>query len=99
MVLTISRAVLNGVERSYLTSFKVSWYDFPYTDNTLLANGDRYTVFIDRVCKDSSGEKNAVRLGILYFPKDYYPSRERPVSYKQLRGKLGMGSEDNMFGH
>lgn len=79
------------------TSFMVSWYDFPYTDNTLLANGDRYTVFIDRVCKNTEKKQNAVRLGLLYYPKDYYPSRERPISYKQLRGKLGMNSDNNLL--
>ncbi len=76
-------------------SFEVSWFDFPFTDNTLLADGNRYAVFIDQVCKDANAkpedEPNAVRLGLLYFPKDYYPSRERPVSYKQLNDKLGLG--------
>jgi len=75
-------------------SFEVSWFDFPFTDNTLQADGNRYAVFIDRVCKDANAkpedEPNAVRLGLLYFPKDYYPSRERPVSYKQLNDKLGL---------
>lgn len=73
-------------------SFSVTWYDFPYTDNTLKANGDRYSVFIDQVCKSTgsnSGYPDAVRLGILYFPEDYYPSRDRPVSYRQLSDKLG----------
>ena len=70
-------------------SFKVTWYDFPYTDNTLLANGNRHSIFIDKICKDDENGADAVRLGILYFPSDYYPSRERPVSYKQLNKKLG----------
>jgi len=74
--------------------FEVSWFDFPLTDNTLQADGNRYAVFIDQVCKDANAkpedEPNAVRLGLLYFPKDYYPSRERPVSYKQLNDKLGL---------
>lgn len=32
--------------------------------------------------------KASIRIGILYFPEDYYPSRERPVRYKQLSKKL-----------
>jgi len=75
-------------------TFVVTWYDFPFTDNTLQANGGRYAVFIDQVCKEAfakpNDEPNSVRLGILYFPKDYFPSRERPVSYKQLSGQPGL---------
>jgi hypothetical protein len=71
--------------------FKVTWFDFPFSDNTLEADGNRYAVFIDEVCKDADAkpedEPNAVRLGLLYFPKDYYPS-ERPVTYKQLSSNL-----------
>lgn len=70
-------------------SFELSWYDFPYTDNTLQANGDRYAIFIDRICKSDDSNFNSVRLGVLYFPKDYYPSRERPVSYNQIKKKMG----------
>lgn len=77
-------------------SFEVTWFDFPFTDNTLQADGNRYAVFIDQVCKDANAqpddEPNAVRLGLLYFPKDYYPSRERPVSYKQVNDKMGLVS-------
>ncbi|MFH1215246.1 MAG: hypothetical protein V1706_01960 [Pseudomonadota bacterium] len=81
-------------------SFEVTWFDFPFTDNTLQADGNRYAVFIDQVCKDANAkpddEPNAVRLGLLYFPKDYYPSRERPVSYKQLNDKLGLSWGETM---
>jgi hypothetical protein len=73
-----------------LKSFEVTWFDFPFTDNTLLADGSRYAVFIDEISKDSEDEPNAVRLGLLYFPKDYYPSRERPVRYKEFSEKLGL---------
>lgn len=82
-----------------LTSFELSWFDFPFTDNTLLADGSRYAFFIDKVCKNpetdakNKGKPIAVRLGILFFPKDYYPSRERPVSYRQLNEKLGLSTK------
>jgi len=71
------------------SQFEVTWYDFPFTDNTLTANGGRHAVFIDSICSLEDDKIDAVKLGILYFPKDYYPSRERPVSYKQLNRKLG----------
>ena len=71
------------------SQFEVTWYDFPFTDNTLSANGGRHAVFIDSICRQAADKIDAVKLGILYFPKDYYPSRERPVSYKQLNRKLG----------
>lgn len=71
-------------------SFEVTWFDFPFTDNTLLADGSRYAIFIDEISKDPEDEPNAIRLGLLYFPKDYYPSRERPVRYKEFSEKLGL---------
>jgi hypothetical protein len=70
--------------------FQASWFDFPLTDNTLLASGDRFAVFIDQVCNDKATGRRAVRFGILWFPKDYFPARERPTNYRELRNKLGL---------
>jgi hypothetical protein len=65
-------------------SFETTWYDFPLTDNTQLADGSRYAVFIDDVCP----EDKTVKLGLLWFPRDYFPARERPTNYHDLRARL-----------
>ena len=66
--------------------FETTWYDFPLTDNTQLADGSRYAVFIDDVCP----EQKTVKFGLLWFPVDYFPARERPANYHDLRAKLGL---------
>jgi hypothetical protein len=76
--------------------FWVTWFDFPFTDNTVLPDGQRYGIYIDEICQEARKKSdantisgpNAVRLAVLFFPEDYYPSRERPVSSKQIRDKL-----------
>ena len=74
----------------YNQAFTLTWFDLPLTDNTMLADGTRFSVFIDQVCRDAEDEPQAVRLGLLYFPRDYFASRERPTNYRQLREKLGL---------
>jgi len=66
--------------------FETTWYDFPLTDNTQLADGSRYAVFIDDVCP----KQRTVKFGLLWFPIDYFPARERPANYHDLRAKLGL---------
>src|SRR5215471_11620922 len=66
--------------------FETTWYDFPLTDNTQLADGSRYAVYIDDVCP----ERKTVKHGLLWFPIDYFPARERPANYHDLRAKLGL---------
>jgi hypothetical protein len=73
--------------------FETTWFDFPLTDNTLLASGDRFAVFIDEVCTPKAHRGlGAVRLGVLWFPEDYFPPRERPTNYHQSRTELGLGN-------
>lgn len=80
----------NAPTGATMVNFQVSWFDFPLTDNTFLASGARFAIFIDRVCQKSldADEVDAVRLGLLWFPRDYYPARERPTNYRQLQEKL-----------
>lgn len=69
---------------SSAVKFETTWYDFPLTDNTLLADGSRYAVFIDDVCP----KQKTVKLALLWFPRDYFPARERPANYHDLRARL-----------
>ena len=82
----------NAPTGATMVDFQVTWFDFPLTDNTLLASGARFAIFIDRVCQKNrdAEEADAVRLGLLWFPRDYYPARERPTNYRQFREKLGL---------
>jgi hypothetical protein len=82
----------NAPTGATMVDFRVTWFDFPLTDNTLLASGARFAIFLDRVCEKSrdAEEVDAVRFGLLWFPQDYYPARERPTNYRQFREKLGL---------
>ena len=82
----------NAPTGATMVNFQVTWFDFPLTDNTLLASGARFAIFLDRVCEKNRGtnEVDAIRLGLLWFPRDYYPARERPTNYRQFREKLGL---------
>jgi hypothetical protein len=69
-------------------TFAVTDFDFPLTDNTLLSNKSRYSFTLEAVCP---GEK-MVKLGLLWFPSDYYPAHERPTNRKQLASYLDLKS-------
>jgi hypothetical protein len=72
-------------------TFEVNDFDFPLTDNTLLASGARYSIFVDKVCPAAKpGDAAAIKLGLLWFPSDYYPARERPTNRRQLAEYLGL---------
>ncbi len=66
--------------------FTLTWFDFPFTDNTLLADGVRFSLVLDRV--DAS--RNEVQVKLVWFPRDYFSPRERPVNHLQQREKLGL---------
>jgi len=66
--------------------FSLTWFDLPFMDNTLLADGTRFSVIIDQVKEDA---QEAV-LKLIWFPKDYFSPRERPTNYSELRRTLGL---------
>jgi hypothetical protein len=67
--------------------FILSPYDFPFTDNTLIADGNRYAIYIKAVDDPPYGQFTA---GLRWFPKDYFPPRERPTDHSRMREKLGL---------
>ena len=83
--------------------FQLSWFDFPLTDNTLLADGTRFAIVLDQVydidgriagAKQDQAKSDAtkrVRMSIVWFPKDYIAARERPTNYREFRKSLGLG--------
>jgi hypothetical protein len=83
--------------------FQLSWFDFPLTDNTLLADGTRFAIVLDQIY-DTDGRiagstpdqiksdaTKRVRMSIVWFPKDYIAARERPTNYREFRKSLGLG--------
>ena len=69
-----------------LSDYEVTWYDFPLTDNSLLYNKTRYAVVIDRICP----AEKVIRLGLVWFPQDYAPAYERPITHSELMARLGL---------
>jgi hypothetical protein len=67
--------------------FTTTWYDFPMTDSTLMKSGLRYAFFVDRVCP----KEQVVRLGVLWFPENFVPAFERPISSKEIMERLNLG--------
>jgi hypothetical protein len=67
-------------------TFAVTDFDFPLTDNTLLSNRTRYSFTLEAVCP----AEQMVKLGLLWFPSDYYPAHERPTNRKQLASYLDL---------
>jgi hypothetical protein len=87
-----SQSARDSTAGSSVLEFQTSWFDFPLTDNTLLSTGSRYAIYVDQVCYDRNRGVKAVKLGLLWFPRDYFPARERPTNYRQLREKLRLPS-------
>ena len=51
--------------------FLLSWFDFPFTDNTLLADGTRFALVLD----DAKPNERAVSVKLVWFPQDYTSRR------------------------
>ena len=70
--------------------FLLTWFDFPFTGNILLADGTRFSLVIDDV---RLPQKTAV-LKLVWFSQDYFSARERPTTYREFREKLGLSIKD-----
>jgi hypothetical protein len=69
-------------------SFTLTWYDFPLTDNTILPNGKRFALMLSDL--DGNESDGTVELKVVWFPKDYFTARERPINHKEFRDTLGI---------
>jgi hypothetical protein len=82
--------------------FELSWFDFPLTDNTLLADGTRFSIVLDQVydarerfsdkarAQTSADALRRAKISVVWFPKDYIAARERPTNYREFRRSLGL---------
>lgn len=58
--------------------FTLSPYSFPFSDNTLLASGNRFGIYLTRIDVIPDVAR-VMRLSFVWFPKDFVPPRERPL--------------------
>lgn len=82
--------------------FELSWFDFPLTDNTLLADGTRFAIVLDQIYdthgrfsdgkpeQPTSDAARRAKMSIVWFPRDYIAARERPTNYREFRRSLGL---------
>ena len=66
--------------------FQLTWFDFPFSDNTLLADGTRFALVLDQV----DPKKKTATVKLIWFPQDYFAAQERPTNHRQFREKLGL---------
>jgi hypothetical protein len=86
----ISPATPTGIDTDYRFDFGLTSFAFPFTDNALLPNGNRFAFFIKDVSElDDTGTSKIMRVGLRWFPHNYYPPTERPTDYKEFRRALG----------
>lgn len=65
-------------------SFQLTAFDFPLTDNTLLADGNRFALVLEGISNETA------MLKVIWFPKAYFTPRERPINYSEIRSKLDL---------
>jgi len=80
------RSQIRSQDRPFEASFTLTWFDFPLTDNTLFADGNRFAFVFDQFYVD----KNSVSVKLVWFPKVYFTPREHPINYSEFRKKLSI---------
>lgn len=86
----ITPAVSTASETDYRFDFELTSFAFPFSDNAVLPNENRFAFFIKDVSQlDDTGTSKIMRIGLRWFPHNYYPPTERPTDYKEFRKALG----------
>jgi hypothetical protein len=90
----ITPASSTAVIADYRFDFALTSFAFPFTDNAVLPNGNRFAFFIKDVSElDDTGTSKIMRVGLRWFPQNYYPPTERPTDYKEFRKAFGGSGE------
>jgi hypothetical protein len=90
----ISPAASNAAVTDYRFDFGLTSFAFPFTDNAVLPSGNRFAFFIKDVSElDDTGTIKIMRVGLRWFPHNYYPPTERPTDYKEFRKALGSATK------
>jgi hypothetical protein len=71
----------NASAESTSYQFRVTPFSFPFSDNTLLPDGNRFAVFIVEklLASGGDGKQAALMLKLRWFPDGFYPPTERPA--------------------
>ena len=78
----------------YRFDFDLTSFAFPFSDNAVLPSSNRFAFFIKDVSElDDTGTSKIMRVGLRWFPQNYYPPTERPTDYKEFRKALGGSGE------
>jgi hypothetical protein len=90
----ITPASPTAATADYRFDFDLTSFAFPFTDNAVLPSGNRFAFFIKDVSQlDDTGTSKIMRVGLRWFPQNYYPPTERPTDYKEFRKALGSSAE------
>lgn len=75
-------------------TFRVNPFTFPFSDNTLFSDGNRFAVFMKDLTTEThdGAQMRLVTLRVRWFPKAFYPPTERPANLADVRKQLDMGS-------
>jgi hypothetical protein len=68
-------------------NFTLTWYDLPFTDNTLLSDGYRFALVLGDM--DTEILPRTANLKFIWFPQNYFPPRERPINNNYFQNILG----------
>lgn len=86
----ITPATSSQADTDYRFDFDLTSFAFPFSDNAVLPNENRFAFFIKDVSQlDDTGTSKIMRVGLRWFPHNYYPPTERPTDYKEFRKALG----------
>jgi len=71
--------------------FQLSWFDLPFTDNTLLPDGNRFAIYLRLMepPRRADAFPGALTIVVMWFPKGYFTPRERPLNYAEVQKLLG----------
>jgi hypothetical protein len=78
---------LQNQSEALRVGFTLTWFDFPLTDNTVLADGNRFALVLSSV--DTAAPLKSARLKVVWFPKRYFTPRERPLDYRRFLDLVG----------
>jgi hypothetical protein len=65
--------------------FTLTWFELPFTDNTLLPDGNRFAIYLR--LHEPAFQK--VTMAVMWFPVGYFTPRERPLNYREVQELLG----------
>lgn len=68
-------------------AFTLTHFDFPLTDNTLFPDGNRIALAFSSV--HAEGGLKSAMLKLIWFPKDYFTPRERPLDNNEFLKLVG----------